>query len=41
VRVLRDYGLFDRREAPQYYPDVKREGTRTGADETRKRAAGR
>jgi heme-degrading monooxygenase HmoA len=41
VRVLRDYGLFDRREAPQYYPDVKREGAHTGADETRKRAAGR
>jgi heme-degrading monooxygenase HmoA len=24
VRVIRDYGLFDRREAPQYYADVKR-----------------
>jgi heme-degrading monooxygenase HmoA len=24
VRILRDYGMFDRREAPQYYPDVKR-----------------
>jgi heme-degrading monooxygenase HmoA len=24
VRVLRDYGMFDRREAPQYYPDVER-----------------
>ena len=23
VRVIREYGLFDRREAPQYYPDVK------------------
>jgi heme-degrading monooxygenase HmoA len=23
VRVVRDYGMFDRREAPQYYPDVK------------------
>ena len=22
VRVVRDYGMFDRREAPQYYPDV-------------------
>jgi heme-degrading monooxygenase HmoA len=22
VRVIRDYGMFDRREAPQYYPDV-------------------
>ena len=24
VRVVRDYGMFDRREAPQYYSDVKR-----------------
>jgi heme-degrading monooxygenase HmoA len=24
VRIVRDYGMFDRREAPQYYPDVKR-----------------
>jgi hypothetical protein len=24
VRVVRDYGMFDRREAPQYYPDVAR-----------------
>jgi heme-degrading monooxygenase HmoA len=24
VRVVRDYGMFDRREAPQYYPDVSR-----------------
>lgn len=23
VRVVRDYGRFDRREAPQYYPDIK------------------
>jgi hypothetical protein len=23
VRVVRDYGMFDRREAPQYYPDVR------------------
>jgi len=21
VRVVRDYGMFDRREAPQYYPE--------------------
>jgi heme-degrading monooxygenase HmoA len=21
VRIIRDYGMFDRREAPQYYPD--------------------
>lgn len=27
VRVVRDYGMYDRREAPQYYPDV--EGTIT------------
>jgi heme-degrading monooxygenase HmoA len=26
VRVVRDYGLKDRREAPQYYPDVVRAG---------------
>jgi heme-degrading monooxygenase HmoA len=26
VRVIRDYGMFDRREAPQYYPDATREG---------------
>jgi hypothetical protein len=24
VRIVRDYGMFDRREAPQYYPDVTR-----------------
>jgi heme-degrading monooxygenase HmoA len=24
VRVIRDYGMFDRREAPQFYPDVER-----------------
>ncbi len=24
VRVVRDYSMFDRREAPQYYPEVKR-----------------
>jgi heme-degrading monooxygenase HmoA len=23
IRVIRDYGMFDRREAPQYYPDAK------------------
>jgi heme-degrading monooxygenase HmoA len=27
VRVVRDYGMFDRREAPQFYPDAK--GTET------------
>jgi heme-degrading monooxygenase HmoA len=25
VRIVRDYGMFDRREAPQYYPDVTRQ----------------
>jgi heme-degrading monooxygenase HmoA len=24
VRIVRDYGMFDRREAPQYYPPVER-----------------
>jgi hypothetical protein len=28
VRVVRDYGRFDRREAPQFYPDVKGRDTR-------------
>ncbi len=28
VRVIRDYGLTDRREAPQFYPDVARGGAR-------------
>jgi len=22
VRIIRDYGMFDRREAPQFYPDI-------------------
>ncbi|HEX6011532.1 MAG TPA: antibiotic biosynthesis monooxygenase [Geminicoccaceae bacterium] len=26
VRVVRDYGMHDRREAPQYYPEVRRQG---------------
>jgi heme-degrading monooxygenase HmoA len=25
VQVVRDYGMHDRREAPQYYPEVKRD----------------
>ena len=28
IRVVRDYGRFDRREAPQFYPDVKGAETR-------------
>ena len=23
-RIVRDYGMFDRREAPQYYPEARR-----------------
>jgi hypothetical protein len=23
IRIVRDYGTFDRREAPQYYPDAQ------------------
>jgi hypothetical protein len=29
VRVVRDYGMFDRREAPQYYPEVERHESAT------------
>jgi heme-degrading monooxygenase HmoA len=25
VRVIRDYGMFDRREAPQFYPEIRNE----------------
>jgi heme-degrading monooxygenase HmoA len=33
VRVIRDYGMFDRREAPQFYPDVEpRPGSTAGSD---------
>lgn len=28
VRVVRDYGMFDRREAPQFYPDAEGRQTR-------------
>jgi heme-degrading monooxygenase HmoA len=31
VRVIRDYGMFERREAPQYYPEVKAETSRQGS----------
>jgi heme-degrading monooxygenase HmoA len=24
IRIVRDYGMFDRREAPQFYPEVRR-----------------
>jgi hypothetical protein len=26
VHIVRDYGMFDRREAPQYYPAVEQHG---------------
>jgi heme-degrading monooxygenase HmoA len=32
VRVVRDYGMFDRREAPQYYPEVKRNIEKDSSD---------
>ncbi len=35
VRIIRDYGMFERREAPQYYPEVKR----TDAPSVRRTAA--
>jgi heme-degrading monooxygenase HmoA len=28
VRVIRDYGMFDRREAPQYFPEQRRQEQR-------------
>jgi hypothetical protein len=31
IRVVRDYGMFDRREAPQYYPEVKKVGMTHGS----------
>ena len=27
VRIIRDYGMYDRREAPQYYPDAQNRTT--------------
>ena len=38
VRIIRDYGMFERREAPQYYPEIRREAPRQGMP---KRAATR
>jgi len=37
VRIIRDYGMHERREAPQFYPDVKTE--KSGADDKPKRTA--
>lgn len=41
IRVVRDYGMFDRREAPQFYPEAARGGATAGADQPRRRALGR
>lgn len=30
VRIIRDYGMFDRREAPQFFPEIKRVGREAG-----------
>jgi heme-degrading monooxygenase HmoA len=30
VRVVRDYGMFDRRESPQYYPAIQRRSGESG-----------
>jgi heme-degrading monooxygenase HmoA len=30
VRIIRDYGMFERREAPQFYPDVKQSAVGAG-----------
>lgn len=38
IRVVRDYGRFDRREAPQFYPDIKGAETRHPAPARRKGA---
>jgi heme-degrading monooxygenase HmoA len=38
VRIIRDYGMFERREAPQFYPEVKRADALAGRP---KRAAAR
>jgi heme-degrading monooxygenase HmoA len=38
VRIVRDYGLFDRREAPQYYPDAVRQDVFSGSDASQRKA---
>ncbi len=37
VRVIRDYGMFERREAPQYYPEAGKADA--GAENPRRAAA--
>ena len=34
VEVMRDYGMYDRAEAPQYYPPVETETTVVGCGES-------
>jgi len=34
VRIVRDYGMYDRREAPQYYADVKRPAAATDSEDS-------
>jgi hypothetical protein len=44
VRIIRDYGMFERREAPQFYPTMKRESAaaaKEGAQDGRTSAASR
>lgn len=38
IRVVRDYGRFDRREAPQFYPDIEGAETRHPEPAQRKNA---
>jgi len=40
VRVVREYGMFERREATQYYPPVDRKSADTRGGESRERRAG-
>jgi heme-degrading monooxygenase HmoA len=39
VRIIRDYGMFERHEAPQFYADVRRDGAQR-VDAPPRRAAG-
>lgn len=41
VRIIRDYGLFDRHEAPQYYPPVTSAPDVSEGNEDRRPATGR
>ena len=40
VRVVRDYGMFERREATQYYPPIDRNSASAQSGESRERRAG-